>query len=139
MHHSLEVRVPMLGREVIDLSVRIDPFDCMRDGKRKTVLEDLLARHVPRAMIPQRKRGFAVPLGDWLRTSLRTSVEGTLFGSDASPLFDRAALRRYWSDHLSGRADHKWGLWTILALQWWQRRVRAERSSDAARRTAGGA
>ena len=32
MHHSLEVRVPMLDREMIDASLRIDPFECLRGG-----------------------------------------------------------------------------------------------------------
>ena len=35
MHHSLEVRVPLLDREIIDLSLRVDPFACMRNGTRK--------------------------------------------------------------------------------------------------------
>jgi len=82
---------------------------------------------VPRSMIPQAKRGFAVPLGAWLRGSWRELVEQTLFSSNAAidGLFDRAALRRYWDDHLEQRADHKWGIWTILALVWWRKRVRA--------------
>src|SRR5262249_7888087 len=66
MHHSLEVRVPLLDREVIDVSLRIDPFLCMRNGTRKAVLRDLLARSVPKDAIPLPKRGFAVPLGEWL-------------------------------------------------------------------------
>ena len=43
------------------------------------------------------------------------------------PLYsiDRAALRRYWHDHLEGRADHKWGIWTILSVVWWRNRVRS--------------
>ena len=121
MHHSLEVRVPLLDREIIDLSLQIDPFDCMRNGVRKVTLRETLARFVPADSIPTPKRGFAVPLGDWLRGPLRTLAEQTLFDRDLYPagIFNRAGLRRYWEEHLSGRRDGKWGLWTILALQWW--------------------
>jgi asparagine synthase (glutamine-hydrolysing) len=123
MHESLEVRVPMLDREVIDTSLKIDPFDCMRDGTRKAILRDLLTRFVPAEAIPKPKRGFAVPLGDWMRTSLRPLVEDTLFASELYPagLFELRGLERYWRDHLDGRRDAKWGLWTILSLQWWAR------------------
>lgn len=136
MHQSLEVRVPLLDREVIDVSLQIDPFDAMRGGGRKQVLVDLLARRVPRALIPTTKRGFAVPLGEWLRTSWRDSVEETLFGNQSS-IFDRNRLRRYWYDQVDARADHKWGLWTILALEWWRARVKATRLKTSAARATG--
>jgi len=132
MHNSLEVRVPLLDREVIELSLRIDPFASLRDGKRKMVLEDALARSVPRASIPQSKRGFSVPLRTWLQGGWRDIVEETLFGSASSTdLFDRGRLWQYWDDHLSGRSDHKWGLWTLLSFEWWRQRMRARRSERA--------
>lgn len=120
MHHSLEVRVPLLDREVIASSLRLDPFWCMRGGLRKAPLRDLLARFVPAETIPTAKRGFAVPLGDWLRGPLRPLAEDTLFSGDLYPagLFERAAVRRYWEEHLRG-VDHKWGIWTLMSLQWW--------------------
>lgn len=134
MHCSLEARVPFLDREVIDVSLRLDPFDCMRDGMRKTVLRDLLARHVPAESIPQPKRGFAVPLADWLRGALKPLVEETLFNGALYPeVFDRRRLRHYWQEHLSGRRDLKWGLWTLLTLQWWSQAHRAPaRAAEAA-------
>jgi asparagine synthase (glutamine-hydrolysing) len=123
MHQSLEVRVPLLDREVIELSLRIDPFSCMRDGERKAPLRDLLARFVPADSIPRPKRGFAVPLGSWLRGPLAALVEETLFSGDLFPsgAFDRAALRAYWESHRRGERDLKWGLWTLMSLQWWAR------------------
>jgi asparagine synthase (glutamine-hydrolysing) len=62
-----------------------------------------------------------VPLGDWLRGPLRPLVEETFFTGDLYPggVFERQGLRRYWQAHLSGESDHKWGLWTLLTLQWW--------------------
>jgi asparagine synthase (glutamine-hydrolysing) len=76
---------------------------------------------VPPEAIPTRKLGFAVPLGEWLRGPLRPLAEDTLFSTDGagSGVLDRRALRTYWDDHLSGRKDKKWGLWTILAFNWW--------------------
>jgi asparagine synthase (glutamine-hydrolysing) len=122
MQHSLEVRVPLLDREVVETSLRCDPFASMRNGTRKAVLRDALERYVPASEIPAPKRGFAVPLGDWLRGPLRPLVEETLFQKPLYPegVFSKQGLRSYWEDHLSGRRDCKWGLWTLLALQWWE-------------------
>jgi len=128
MYHSLEVRVPLLDREVIDMSLRIDPFECMRDGMRKAVLRDLLARFVPAETIPKPKRGFAVPLGEWLRGPLKPLVEETLFNGPLYPdgVFDVRGLRKYWQTHLSGKRDLKWGLWTLMTLQWWHSQLRSK-------------
>lgn len=120
-HYGLEVRVPLLDREVIETSLRIDPFTNMQNGKRKQVLVKLLERHVPSELIPSSKRGFAVPLGDWLRGPLRPMVEDMLFSRNLYPsgLFNQNQIRSYWQEHLRSEKDHKWGLWGILALQGW--------------------
>ncbi|HEY5731049.1 MAG TPA: asparagine synthase C-terminal domain-containing protein, partial [Anaerolineales bacterium] len=121
MYHSLEVRVPLLDREVLETSLRIDPLTHMANGGRKQILFRLLERHVPADKISQAKRGFAVPLGDWMRGPLRPLVEDMLSAGELYTLgiFDRAGLHAYWQEHLSGQADHKWGLWSLLSLQGW--------------------
>ena len=120
-HFALEVRTPLLDREVIALSLRINPFTMMQNNNRKWVLRQLLENYVPPEMIDKRKRGFAIPLGEWLRGPLRERVENTLFDRPMFPegLFSRSAVMNYWQEHLNGIANHKWGLWTLLALQWW--------------------
>jgi asparagine synthase (glutamine-hydrolysing) len=136
MYHSLEVRVPLLDREVIELSLRIDPFDAMRNGTRKAILRNILASHVPAESIPIQKRGFSIPLRDWLRGPLRPMVEETLFNGKLYPegLFDRNGLRRYWEQHLSGARDLKWGVWTLLTLQWWHQTQEKLRNVDTAQK-----
>jgi asparagine synthase (glutamine-hydrolysing) len=119
MHHSLEVRVPLLDRKVIEVSIGLDPFDAMKNGTRKAVLRDLLTRYVAADKIPTGKRGFAVPLGDWLRGSLRPIVEEMLLGNKLHPVFNRAAMRAYCESHFNGSVDHKWGLWGLLTFQAW--------------------
>lgn len=120
-YYALEVRVPLLDREVINTSLRIDPFDNMQAGGRKVVLRQLLGRYVPEEVIPNIKRGFAVPLSNWLRQDLRKIVEQTLFDRPLYPngIFDQREIWKYWQTHLSGQKDLKWGIWTLLALQWW--------------------
>ena len=124
MHMSLEVRVPMLDREVIDASFECDSLEFARVGQRKPVLRQLLGTHVPPDSIPIPKRGFAVPLGDGLRGPLKGTVEEVLFGGELFPsgVFDRRRVEQIWARHLSGQSDDKWLIWTLLCLQWWSRR-----------------
>ena len=121
MHHSLEVRVPLLDLEMIDLAARVDPSAALHGSTGKVVLRKALARRVDPASIPVAKKGFTVPLGRWLREDLRPLVQDRLLGPDAFPagVFDQGAVAAWYEDHRSGRLDRTRGLWNLLALQLW--------------------
>lgn len=121
MFHSLEVRVPLLDLELVDLSARIDPRDCLVDGRGKEILRRVLARRVPGDRIPVPKRGFTVPMRRWLADDLRPVVHELLLDRDPYPsgCFDRDGLRAAYRDHVDGRLDLTRGLWNLLALQLW--------------------
>ncbi|MEX0768880.1 MAG: asparagine synthase (glutamine-hydrolyzing) [Microthrixaceae bacterium] len=121
MFHSLEVRVPLLDLELLDLAQRIDPEDCMHNGLGKLPLRHALGQQVPPESIPIPKKGFTVPMAQWLRTDLRGHVEALLLERDPFPhgFFDRSQLSAWCEDHFSGRLDRHRGLWNLLALQLW--------------------
>jgi asparagine synthase (glutamine-hydrolysing) len=124
MFHSLEVRVPLLDREVIDVACRVDWRSCvdLAGGIGKQPLRHALARHVCFQTIT--KQGFTVPMSAWLRGHLRPIFEDVVLSRPdilGLPL-DRAALREQFAQHLAGRADHAWGLWRLLGLCLWENR-----------------
>jgi asparagine synthase (glutamine-hydrolysing) len=124
MHHSLEVRVPLLDRDVIDVATRTDwrsSFD-PRQLLGKLPLRTLLGRRLPAVTVE--KRPFTVAMSDWLRGPLRPIFEDIVASrSDILGLrVDRRALRAEYDAHLEQRKDHRWGLWRLLALCLWERR-----------------
>jgi asparagine synthase (glutamine-hydrolysing) len=125
MHHSLEVRVPLLDPDVIATSLRIDPAWTMAQPRTKPVLRTLLDRLVPPGSDVGAKRGFTVPMADWLSGPLAPEVERALFDQRLWPegVLDAAVLRRVWDEHRHGE-QHTILLWGVLVLQWWAERVR---------------
>jgi asparagine synthase (glutamine-hydrolysing) len=121
MFHSLEVRVPLLDLELVDLAMTVDPSAALETGRGKLVLRRALERHVGRGRIPDAKRGFTVPMRSWLSDDLRPAVQSLLLDRDPFPtgFFDREGLRAFYSDHADGRSDLTRGLWNLLALQLW--------------------
>lgn len=121
MYHSLEVRVPLLDREVINVATRIDWRECMDISRKigKLPLRQILARHT--TYQSRTKRGFEVPMGSWLRTSLREKFEETLLKRDEilGLEIDGKALRELFALHLAGERDYAWGLWPLLSLALW--------------------
>jgi asparagine synthase (glutamine-hydrolysing) len=126
MHHSLEVRVPLLDPDVIATSLRIDPVWTLDQPRTKPVLRTLLDRMVPPGTVPEAKLGFTVPLDAWVRGPLAPLVDDTLLGGDLWPAatFDPAGVRRIWDEHRAGQ-QHTLLLWGLLCLQWWGTRMRS--------------
>jgi asparagine synthase (glutamine-hydrolysing) len=120
---SLEARAPLLDQRVLDL-VWSFPMEYLFDGKvGKRVLRDLLTRYVPNSLIDRPKRGFSVPIKEWLVGPLRDWAEDLLSEQTLREqgIFDVAALREAWHQHLYGWANHSELLWSVLMFQaWWQ-------------------
>jgi asparagine synthase (glutamine-hydrolysing) len=122
MYHSLEVRVPLLDREVVEIAARIDWRSCL-DVKRKIgklPLRNALSRHLRHQT--KTKRGFGVPMNAWMRGPLRPLFEEMVLGRKTilGISINREALRKMFTQHLEGQIDHSWGLWVLLSLTLWE-------------------
>ncbi|GJD97196.1 asparagine synthase (glutamine-hydrolyzing) [Methylobacterium iners] len=119
---GLEARVPLLDRAVVEFAWTLPRRLLVRDGRRKWILREVLARHVSRSLFERRKQGFAPPLAAWLRGPLRSYAGDLLSDPDCGGGFlDRARVRRMLDEHLSGGHNHAVGLWPVLMFEAWRR------------------
>lgn len=122
---GLEARVPLLDRDVVAFAFSLPRHMLVREGRRKWLLREVLARHVPRVLFERRKQGFAPPLAAWLRGPLRDYASDLLLAPEAGGGFlDRGMVRTMLEQHLSGRCNHAVGLWPLLTFEAWRLRVR---------------
>jgi len=121
MAAGLEARVPLLDRSVVAFAWRLPPHLLVRGGRRKWLLREVLARHVPPALFERPKQGFAPPLAAWLRGPLRAYAGDLLLSPDlGGGLLDRARVRALFAEHQTGTRNHAVGLWPILAFEAWR-------------------
>lgn len=118
---SLETRVPLLDHRIYELAWRLPSDLRNRPGQGKYLLRKVLGRYVPGPMVDRPKMGFGVPIGDWLRGPLREWGEDLLSPATlrSQGLLDVDVVRSAWTDHVSGRSDRKYELWSVLMLQAW--------------------
>jgi asparagine synthase (glutamine-hydrolysing) len=117
MQNSLEVRVPILDKNVIEASLQIDPLLSYGKGKQKQLLKELLNSRIPAVAEEKVKKGFSVPLTDWLRQDLREKVSEHLLDADLSRFgFEKKNVEKMLSSHFHKNEDLKWPIFTLYAL-----------------------
>lgn len=123
MKNSLEVRVPLLDKNVIEQSWQMFfPINELKDLKKP--LKKLLQEKIPKNLIMVEKRGFSVPIELWFRNQLKQDLKETVLNADlyGKECFDQKELKDYVQDFLDGKHDNGWGVWHIYAWQKWANR-----------------
>jgi asparagine synthase (glutamine-hydrolysing) len=123
---SLEARVPLLDKDVVELAFRVPGRLKVAGGATKVLLKRLAARHVPSDCVYRPKEGFSIPIKQWLRTDFRPLMEELLAPAQlaAEGLFEPAMIERLKAEHLARRANHSHLLWAVMVFQDWRRRWR---------------
>jgi asparagine synthase (glutamine-hydrolysing) len=121
---SLEVRVPLLDRRVVELATSLPDDLKLRRFTTKYVLKRIARSLLPREIVDRPKKGFGIPLARWFRHELGGLLDDAL-GSTAvrrHGLFRPEAVEDLVTEHRLGRADHRKKLYTLLAFQLWASR-----------------
>lgn len=134
MAHSLEIRVPLLDKEVVDFALSLPAHTKLHGGASadaayaqsgaKRILIDATRDLLPPDIDKQQKKGFSMPYGPWLNGPLREILEDTLSRQSVSArgLFDVNLAERTRSDFYKGKGS--WALpWLLMMTELWCRSV----------------
>jgi asparagine synthase (glutamine-hydrolysing) len=121
MAHSLEGRSPLLDHEFMEFAASLPPTDKLSGQSYKVGLKEAARGWVPDEILDAPKRGFRLPIHDWLRGDLRDYARDVLLdpAAIARGHFNRAYVERLLSEHADSRADHSQGIWTLLMYELW--------------------
>lgn len=136
MYNSLEVRAPLLARDVVEFALALPPSVKLRGMRTKYLLKQVARRYLPNHLVDRKKHGFAPPVSEMLRGALKDLVRDEIL-SPSNPMaawFRRPALERLLADHAEHRADNRKKIWNVFQLF---RFGRAMTRPDAALRTGG--
>jgi asparagine synthase (glutamine-hydrolysing) len=118
---SLEVRAPFLDPRVAEYAASL-PFNYkLRGSRTKYILKKAAAPLLPPFVTRRGKKGFGVPVAEWLKGKLRPLAHDLLSPERLrrNGLFNADYVERLQAEHESGRANHRKLLWTLLMFELW--------------------
>jgi asparagine synthase (glutamine-hydrolysing) len=115
---GLEARVPFLDHRVVEFSWSLPEHFKVNKGDTKWILRQLLYKKIPSHLFSSPKKGFAVPIGGWLKGPLRKWAEDMIYSASFDHI-NSSYIQQLWKEHIKGTHDHHEVLWSYLMyIQW---------------------
>jgi asparagine synthase (glutamine-hydrolysing) len=110
MLNSLESRAVFLDNDLVDFCRRL-PYACKyHAGKTKVILRQSLHDRLPPQILRRPKKGFGIPVADWLR-----AMPAAKFNCALSEI-RLSVVQNLLEEHQDRHADHRGLLWSLLSL-----------------------
>lgn len=118
---EIDVRAPILDYRILEFSFRLPQKFKYNKKTTKYILRDIVTDYIPAEILNSPKRGFSVPIADWMRSSLR---EMLLNYSDKNYLekqnvFSYKGIKNVLEQFFAGNDKHAAICWNYLMFQLW--------------------
>jgi asparagine synthase (glutamine-hydrolysing) len=122
---SLECRAPFLNKELWDLTNQLPDSYLINGWDKKHVLKEAFKEYFPKEFLNKSKKGFGVPVGDWLRSDLRFELLSYIEKSfiDKQKIFKFDVISKLVDDHLNLKNDNTFRVWTFFCFQKWYKNI----------------
>jgi asparagine synthase (glutamine-hydrolysing) len=134
MANSLEVRAPLLDREVVEFAATLPSELKFKNGEKKHILKEAFKPMLPDGILYRKKMGFSVPLASWFRHEIKGLAERHLIdqADGLKSIFNHDYLKILWNEHQNGNADHSALLWSMLMYEmWWVKYALPQQTSES--------
>jgi asparagine synthase (glutamine-hydrolysing) len=110
-----------LDHKLIEFMARVPADLKLRGGESKYLLKSALRKILPNEILGRRKVGFGVPLGRWLRGSMRETLVDTVLSDKALSrgYFKPEAVQEMVRNLIAGSDRFQYQLWDLLVLERW--------------------
>lgn len=132
MRHALEVRSPFLDYRVVELALMIPPRLRVKHGRNKYLLRCLARQLFPGAVASAPKRGFSLPLRQWLFEGPRSErfKDQVCAGTGQDDIMSPGGGQRLWA--MAQKNDLlTQAVFRVLAYRWWRDGIRSSQEAYA--------
>ena len=121
MLNSLECRAPFLNKEIWNYTNSLPEQYLMKGWDKKYILKESFADKFLPGFLDKTKQGFGVPVGNWLRASLKSELESYIDIKflETQNIFNVDFISNMVKNHISGIEDNSMRVWNFYAFQKW--------------------
>ena len=126
MAHGLELRVPFVDPDVVQMSDHVSIWKKVLPHEGKRIIRETYRPYLPKHLYGQPKRGWLSPAAKWFRdpviNQLVTNVLSPEYYDGLSELYNWSAIQTLLRDHVDKKTYALYPLWNLLVLQIWARK-----------------
>lgn len=123
MANSLEARVPFLDYRLVEFVESLPARLKIKGFNGKYLHKKAAEKWLPKAVVHRKKKGFANPIEDWVRTSMKPFVHDCLLGANSSiaRYFDQKYIRHLVDQDCAGKEQYRRHIYLLVSLELWHR------------------
>lgn len=123
MRAGVELRTPMLDYRIVEFTRQLPLEYCYNEEMgQKRILRELLYRRMPRELFERKKRGFGVPIGQWMQNGVLKDYLLDMLNEQTVgllPDYDGEELLRIRDRHIAGTEDQTTLMWLCVNYIAW--------------------
>ncbi|MDP4630433.1 MAG: asparagine synthase (glutamine-hydrolyzing) [Flavobacteriales bacterium] len=121
MAHSLEIRVPFLDHNVVELATHLSN-DLKYPTSPKKFLTETFADIFPDEVVNRKKMGFTLPWSVWMKNELKEFTESGFQELYNQEVVNEKVLKNAWSKFLMGSEEKSFiSFWHLSVLGHWMK------------------
>lgn len=127
MANSLEVRLPFLDNELVDILQKVPPLHKVSYEKSalegKLILRKLMEGRLPKEVLSAAKMGFSPTDASWYREEGYNYIREILLSSKSLKrgFFRKSYISRIIDEHFKEKRNYRLLIWSLLCFEWWNR------------------
>jgi len=124
MMNSLECRAPFLNKELWNFSNQVSEKYLLKGWDKKHLLKEAYKKYFPEGFLDKKKKGFGVPVGQWLRSDLKAELLSYCDKSllKKQGLFNYETISKLVHQHVEGKVDNAFRVWAFYCFQKWYKK-----------------
>jgi asparagine synthase (glutamine-hydrolysing) len=121
MLSSLECRAPFLNKEIWNFTNQLPENYLINGWDKKHILKEAFKDYFPNDFLNKSKKGFGVPVGDWLKAQLKNELLSFIDVKfiESQSIFNIDSIKELVINHVNGKEDNTFRVWTFYCFQKW--------------------
>lgn len=122
MFNSLEVRAPFLDSNIVDFVSSLPADFKIKGLQTKYILKKLMEDKLPKEIVWRKKKGFGIPMADWLTNQLKPLALDLLNEQKikSEGIFNYTYINQLLNNHFSKKEDNRKLIWSLMVFEMWR-------------------